>query len=608
MVWIQKTIFAKLYSINFDIPVSNRMKELKHLNKYFRKYKVKLLIGIFITIVARVFQLIMPSYVNKSIEVVEKFIKEELLMSEAKELLFEYILIIVGAALLSGFFTFLMRQTIINISRYIEYDLKNEVFDHYQLLSLNFYKKNRTGDLMNRISEDVNQVRLYGGPAIMYAIQTLTLFVFLVPLMFIKAPTLAIYALLPLPILSILIYQISKIIHRRSTVVQEFLSTLSTFTQESFSGISVIKAYALEPQINQELEMLALEGKNKSMDLAKVNAWFAPLMILLIGISNMFVIYIGGKQYINGEIESIGIIAEFILYVNMLTWPVAVVGWVTSIVQRAEASQKRINQFLNEQPSIINTVTEESEIQGKIEFKNVTFTYEDTNIVALKNISFVIDQGETVAILGKTGSGKSTILDLVARLYDIDSGEILIDGIPIKELNLNSLRKSIGAVPQDAFLFSDSIKNNIKFGKQDSTDEEIIAVAKKAVVHENIMGFAKQYDTVLGERGITLSGGQKQRVSIARALLKDPKIYLFDDCLSAIDTETEEEILKQLKKESKNRTTLIVSHRVSSAKNADRILVLEEGKLLQEGTHDQLNSVDGYYKELYRNQLSEKEK
>ncbi|RTE53073.1 ABC transporter ATP-binding protein [Arenibacter aquaticus] len=584
------------------------MKELKHLNKYFKKYRLKLLVGIVITIIARVFQLVMPSYVKKSIEVVEGFVGNNIIKAEAKEMLLEYILIIVGAALLSGFFTFLMRQTIINVSRYIEYDLKNEVFDHYQLLSLNFYKKNRTGDLMNRISEDINQVRLYGGPAIMYGIQTLTLFVCLVPLMFIKAPVLALYALLPLPILSVLIYQISKIIHRRSTIVQEFLSTLSTFTQESFSGISVIKAYALEPKVNTELKSLALEGKDKSMDLAKVNAWFFPLMILLIGISNIFVIYIGGKQYIDGEIASIGIIAEFILYVNMLTWPVAVVGWVTSIVQRAEASQKRINQFLQEKPSITNTVDKETPISGKIEFKDVTFTYEDTNITALKNISFTIEEGKTVAILGKTGSGKSTILDLIARLYDIDSGEILIDNTPIEQLNLNCLRQSIGAVPQDAFLFSDSIKNNIKFGKENSTDEEIIAVAKKAVVHENIIGFSKQYETVLGERGITLSGGQKQRVSIARALLKDPKIYLFDDCLSAVDTETEEEILNQLKKESENKTTLIVSHRVSSAKNADKILVLEDGELIQEGTHEELNSVDGYYKELYMHQLSEKEK
>ena len=583
------------------------MKELRHLDKYFKKYWFKLLIGIIITIIARIFQLVMPSYVKKSIEVVVNYVASQMTEPQARDLLLEYILIIVGAALLSGFFTFLMRQTIINVSRYIEFDLKNEVFDHYQLLSLNFYKKNRTGDLMNRISEDVGQVRLYTGPAIMYGIQTLTLFVCLIPLMFIKAPTIAFYSLLPLPVLSVLIYQISKIIHKRSTKVQEYLSTLSTFAQESFSGVSVIKAYNLEPQINNEVIVLANEGKDKSMDLAKVNAWFFPLMILLIGISNIFVIYVGGKQYINGEILSIGTIAEFILYVNMLTWPVAVVGWLTSIVQRAEASQKRINEFLKEEPEISNEVMEDTPIKGSIEFKNVTFTYEDTNITALKNISFTIDEGQTVAIIGKTGSGKSTILDLIARLYDASSGEILIDNVPVQKLNLNSLRSSIGAVPQDAFLFSDTIKNNIKFGKEDATENEILDVAKKAAVHENIMGFSKKYDTILGERGITLSGGQKQRISIARALLKDPKIYLFDDCLSAVDTETEEEILNNLKLASHLRTTLIVSHRVSSAKNADKIIVLEDGKVLQEGTHNKLIEIDGYYKELYINQLSAKE-
>jgi ATP-binding cassette subfamily B protein len=582
------------------------MKELKHLNKYFKKYWLKLLIGIVITVFARLFQLVMPSYVNKIITVVEQYINTDIVKETAKEQLTLFILIIVGAALLSGFFTFLMRQTIINISRYIEYDLKNEIFDQYQILNLNFYKKNRTGDLMNRISEDVNQVRLYAGPAIMYGIQTLTLFICLIPLMFIKAPTLAAYTLLPLPILSVLIYNISKIIHKRSTIVQEYLSTLSTFTQEVFSGVSVIKAYALEPQTNRELTQLAIEGKDKSMSLAKVNAWFFPLMVLLIGISNILVIYIGGMQYINGEI-GIGLIAEFILYVNMLTWPVAIVGWLTSIVQRAEASQKRINEFLNEKPELENSVSQSHKIKGKIEFKDVNFTYEDTEIHALKNLSFTINQGETVAILGKTGSGKSTILDLVARLYDTTSGEIFIDDEPIKNINLTDLRKSIGAVPQDAFLFSDSIKNNIKFGKYDATDEEIISIAKEAVVHENIMGFSKQYETVLGERGITLSGGQKQRVSIARALMKNPDIYLFDDCLSAVDTETEEEILSNLKKASNNKTTLIVSHRVSSAKNANKILVLENGKLLQQGTHEELNNIDGYYKALYQNQLSEKE-
>ena len=404
-----------------------------------------------------------------------------------------------------------------------------------------------------------------------------------------------------------MIYQISRIIHKRSTKVQEFLSSLSTFAQESFSGVSVIKAYNLEPKINTEVQSLAHEGKDKSMDLAKVNAWFFPLMILLIGISNIFVIYVGGKQYINGEIATFGIIAEFILYVNMLTWPVAIVGWLTSIVQRAEASQKRINEFLKVTPEIKNEVEKPTPIKGSIEFDKVFFTYEDTNITALKGISFRVRAGETLAILGKTGSGKSTILDLIARLYDVSSGSIKVDGVPITELNLYDLRASIGAVPQDAFLFSDTIKNNIKFGKEEASDEEIQQVAKMAVVDENIKGFAKEYETVLGERGITLSGGQKQRVSIARALLKDPEIYLFDDCLSAVDTETEEQILNNLKRVSSNKTTIIVSHRVSSAKNADKILVLEDGEILQEGTHEILIEQDGYYKELYMHQLSEKE-
>ena len=583
------------------------MKELRHLNKYFRKYWFKLLLGILITIIARVFQLVMPSYVKKIIETVENYLSADLTEAVARQQLLEYIGIIIGAALLSGFFTFLMRQTIINVSRYIEYDLKNEVFDHYQLLSLNFYKSNRTGDLMNRISEDVTQVRMYAGPAIMYGMQTLTLFVCLVPLMFIKAPTIAFYALVPLPVLSILIYWISRVIHKRSTRVQAFLSDLSTFAQETFSGISVIKAYVMEPNTNLQAQTLALEGKAKSMDLARVNSWFFPLMILLIGVSNIFVIYVGGRQYLNGEIESIGTIAEFILYVNMLTWPVAIVGWLTSIIQRAEASQKRINEFLKQEPEIQNHCTEPTPVRGKITFDRVSFTYPDTGIEALKDVSFEIAPGQTLTILGKTGSGKSTILDLIPRLYDVSSGRILIDDTPVEDLNLHDLRNAIGAVPQDAFLFSDTIENNIRFGKEDASMEEIESVAKMAVVHENITGFSKGYKTVLGERGITLSGGQKQRISIARALLKDPVIYLFDDCLSAVDTETEEAILSNLKKASRHKTTLIVSHRVSSAIHADKVIVLENGRVLQTGTHDELMAVDGYYKELYINQLSGKE-
>ena len=583
------------------------MKELRHVNKYFRKYWFKLLIGILITIIARVFQLVMPSYVKNIVQVVEEYAAGDLARSLAQQQLLEYIGIIIGAALLSGFFTFLMRQTIINVSRYIEFDLKNEVYDHYQKLDLNFYKSNRTGDLMNRISEDVSQVRMYAGPAIMYGIQTLTLFACLVPLMFIKAPTIAFYALVPLPVLSVLIYWISRIIHQRSTRVQAYLSTLSTFAQESFSGISVIKAYAMEPRINREASDLSIEGKEKSMDLAKVNAWFFPMMILLIGVSNIFVIYVGGVQYFKGEIESLGTILEFIIYVNMLTWPVAIVGWLTSIVQRAEASQKRINEFLKQEPEILNLQPEPSEIKGKIEFDKVSFVYPDTGIRALDSVSFTVHPGETLTILGKTGAGKSTILDLIARLYEAGEGEIRMDGVPLQDLNLHSLRTALGAVPQDAFLFSDTIENNIRFGKRDATHDEIEDVARQAVVHSNIEGFAKGYDTVLGERGITLSGGQKQRISIARALLKDPVIYLFDDCLSAVDTETEEAILVNLRKASREKTTIIVSHRVSSALHADQVLVLEKGKIVQSGKHADLVEKPGYYRELYINQLSGKE-
>lgn len=584
------------------------MKELKYINKFLKKYKWQLIVGVFITILATVFRLVLPEYVEQSVTTVEHYIlNENADISVVKSKLFNYILIIIGTSALSALFTFLMRQTIINISRYIEFDLKNEVYEQYQRLSVNFYKKNRTGDLMNRISEDVGQVRMYAGPAILYSIQTITLFVCVIPLMFYTAPKLAAYTLIPLPILSVLIYNISKIIHKRSTKVQQYLSRLSTFTQETFSGVSVIKAYGIEPRIDQQITDLAQEGKQTNMNLAKVNAWFFPLMILLIGLSNIFVIYIGGTQYINGEIASTGVILKFIIYVNMLTWPVATVGWVTSIVQRAEASQKRINEFMNLKPEIINQNQDTSIIEGNISFENVSFTYDDTGITALKSISFNIPKGETLAIIGKTGSGKSTILDLIGRMYEADQGVVKIDGTPVEELNLNDLRNSIGVVPQEAFLFSDSIKNNIKFGNIDADQRQIETAAKQAVVHKNIMGFTKKYDTVLGERGITLSGGQKQRVSIARALLKQPKIYLFDDCLSAVDTETEEEILSNLKKVSKGSTTVIVSHRISSAKNADKIIVIDHGQILEQGTHNELLNLKGYYYELYQNQLSEKE-
>lgn len=583
------------------------MKALKYLNKYFLKYKYRLLLGVIIAIFSNVLALQVPQLIGKSVNIAEDynnglvtdlvFVKSELLNN---------ILLIVGAALLSGFFTFLMRQTIIVTSRLIEFDLKNEIYQQYQRLSLNFYKKNRTGDLMNRISEDVSKVRMYFGPAIMYTMNMLVLFVVAIIKMYNIDPLLTNYTLLPLPILSVSIYVLSRVINKRSTVVQQYLSELTSSAQETFSGISILKSYGIEYKTTIEFENLADRAKEKNIDLFKAQALFFPLMILLIGLSNILVIYIGGLRYIEGSI-TLGVIAEFIMYVNMLTWPVAVVGWVTSIVQQAEASQKRINEFLEYNPEIKNNTTEITKIFGNIEFKNVSFTYDDTNITALKNISFKLQKGKTTAILGNTGSGKSTIINLIARLYDVESGEILIDGINIKQLNLDNLRKSIGFVPQEAFLFSDTIKNNIKFGDETATDKLIEQAAKDAYIHHNISAFNEGYNTYVGERGVTLSGGQKQRISIARAIIKEPKILIFDDCLSAVDTETEEIILNNLYNISKNKTTIIVSHRISSIKNADAIIVLENGKIIQQGSHNELININGYYKELYEQQLLEKE-
>ncbi len=583
------------------------MKELQYLNKYFAKYKYRFLLGIFITIIAQIFSLFTPKLISKSFRAIEEFHKSGMNASVIKTELTHNILLIIASTLIAGILTFLMRQTLIVMSRHVEFDLKNEVFRQYENLSQNFYKKNRTGDLMNRISEDVGKVRMYVGPAVMYTINTFIRFTIVIIYMYNVSPLLTLYTLLPLPVLALIIFRLSKEINKRSTIFQQYLSKISSFTQEIFSGIRVVKAYALENQYQNNLVDLAKESKTKSMSLARVQSLFGPLMIALIGVSNLVVIYFGGLMYINGTIKSIGTIAEFILYVNMLTWPVASIGWVSSLVQEAEASQKRINEFLKIEPEIKNKAEEHSVIKGEIEFKNVTYTYQDTEIIALKNISFTVKKGETLAILGKTGSGKSSILSLITRMYDISEGTITIDGEKIDEVNLSDLRNSIGIVPQDAFLFSDTIKNNIKFGKGNATDEEVFTAAKQAVVHDNIVNFNNQYETILGERGITLSGGQKQRVSIARAIIKDPKILLFDDCLSAVDTETEEQILNNLLKISKDKTTIIVSHRVSSAKNADKIIILENGKILQEGSHNQLVNQEGYYSELYLKQLSEKE-
>ena len=498
-----------------------------------------------------------------------------------------------------------MRQTIINVSRYVEFDLKNEIYNHYQQLSIAFYKRNRTGDLMNRISEDVSKVRMYIGPAVMYTINTLTLFIVALVYMYNQSPSLTIYTILPLPFLSISIYFLSKLVHKQSTIVQKHLSTLSSSSQEFFSGIWITKSFSLEEQTEHKFSDLANSQREKRLNLSKIQAFFHPLMLLLIGISNLIVVYIGGKQYMDGQIDNLGTIAEFIIYVNMLTWPVASIGWVTSLIQEAEASQKRINEFLIQKPSISNTNELKTKIEGNIKFENVYLTYEDTEIEALKGVTFEIKKGQTLAIIGHTGSGKSTILDLIGRLYDVDKGNIFIDGKEIQNLNLNNLRSNIGFVPQDPFLFSDSLRNNIKFGQNKASYKEIIEASKLAVVHDNIISFRDGYDTILGERGITLSGGQKQRVSIARAFIKNPKILLLDDCLSAVDTETEKQILSNINKITTGKTTIIVSHRVSSAKNADHIIVLNDGVIIQQGSHEELITNEGYYKELYKNQLQE---
>ncbi len=583
------------------------MKALKYLNKFFFKYRSRLVLGILITVVSKVFALQIPQLIKESLNIVEDYSTNRITDLEiVKSQLVVNIFYIIGAALLSGFFTFLMRQTLIVMSRLIEYDLKNEIFHQYEQLSLNFYKRNRTGDLMNRISEDVGKVRMYFGPAIMYTMNMLVLFIIAITKMWNIDTKLTLYTLLPLPVLSVSIYVLSGIINKRSNIVQQYLSKLTTYAQETFSGINVVKAYTIEGFTSNSFEDLANTSRDKNISLYKAQALFFPLMLLLIGISNILVIYIGGMQYINGEIENIGIIAEFIIYVNMLTWPVAVVGWVTSIVQQAEVSQRRINEFLEEKPDIKNYELAKSNIIGDIEFKDVSFTYEDTEITALDGISFKIKQGQTLAVLGRTGSGKSTIAALIARLYDASSGTIFIDHKPIKEINLDSLRESIGFVPQDAFLFSDTIKDNIKIGNQEATDQQVEQAAKSAYIYHNIVEFNEQFDTLVGERGVTLSGGQKQRISIARALISNPEILIFDDCLSAVDTETEEIILQNLNEATKGKTTIIISHRASSVKNADQIIVLDEGKIVEAGTHTELIERAGYYQDIYNQQLEEK--
>ena len=584
------------------------MTELKYLNKYLFKYKTNLLLGFFIIIIARILLLFTPGLIRESVNVIDEFRKGNIISIETVQTeLIQNIFLILLAAIAAGIFTFLTRQTIINVSRYVEFDLKNEIYTQYQKLSLSFYKKNQTGDLMNRISEDVSRVRMYFGPALMYSINTITLLIITFFYMYRQSPELTIYTISPLPILSYTIFKLSGIINIRSRIVQESLSKLSSFSQEVFTGIQIVKSYAIQKNKSLEFDNLSKKNKDNQISLVKMQALFFPLMILLIGISNILVIYVGGKQYLSGEIENIGIIAEFIIYVNMLTWPVASLGWISSIIQQAEASQKRINEFLKEKSEINYNENGLKKINGSIEFKDVSFTYTESNIKAIDRISFKLNNRKSLGIIGVTGSGKTTLIKLITKIYNIEAGEILFDNNSINEYDLECLRKQIGVVSQDSFLFSDSIINNIRFGKEKATLKEVENVCKIAGIHNEIIKFSNGYETILGERGINLSGGQKQRICIARALIKEPKILILDDCLSALDNETEEKIILSLKSILKDTTTIISSHRLSSVQNLNEIIVLDKGKIIQKGNHELLINQNGYYKDVYSKQLTKKD-
>lgn len=588
------------------------MKELKHLNKYLIKYKYYLLLGTLFMIVSNFFAVFPAQVVRYAFNLVkeniemyrlyEGFALQENFYDFFASSIFIYGGIIILLALGRGLFLFLVRQTIIVMSRLIEYDLKNEIYNHYQKLPLSFYRQNNTGDIMNRISEDVSKVRMYLGPAIMYSVNLVTLFLIVIPIMFSVNATLTWYSLIPLPFLSISIYFVNNLMNKRSEEIQKSQSQLSTLVQEAFSGIRVLKSFVREDDSLRNFTKETNNYKYRSLRLTFVDALFFPLIMGMVGLSVILVVYVGGVEVMNGAVTA-GNIAEFIIYVNLLTWPVTSVGWVTSIIQRAAASQKRINQFLENDTEIVSSKNIEKVFDGDIVFKNVSFTYPDSGIKALKKVSFSVKQGETLAVIGTTGSGKSTIANLLARMYDPTEGEITIDGIKIDEFKVSNLRGQIGYVPQDVFLFSDSIKRNIAFGANDLSEEQILQASKDADLHNNIMDFPQKYETNLGERGITLSGGQKQRVSIARAIARDPKIMIMDDALSAVDTKTENAILNALKKIMRNRTSVIISHRVSSAKLANYIIVLDDGEIVEQGTEVELLGQEGPYKELYNKQL-----
>ncbi|MBC6991691.1 ABC transporter ATP-binding protein [Hymenobacter sp. BT491] len=593
------------------------MRALASTNKYIYRYKWHFLGGVLFVALSTLLAIFPAQIVRYAFDLVSEGIDLYHLYAgtQAQSFVYElfgrnillYGLLIVSMALLRGIFLFFMRQTLIVMSRHIENDQKNEIFQHYQSLPLSFYRRHSTGDLMSRISEDVGRVRMYFGPAIMYFLQLVVLFVLIVPLMLMVNVKLSIYTLLPLPILSVSIYYVNNLIERKSDEIQRSLSDMTTFVQEAFSGIRVLKSFVREQDSHQQFTVASDNYREKSLSLNFVNSLFFPLILFLVGLSTIITVWIGGQEVIRGTITT-GSIAEFLIYVNLLTWPVTALGWTSSLVQRAEASQARINEFLNQKTNIISQKNVEREIQGDIVFDRVSFTYPDTGIQALKDVSFRIRPGNTLAIIGNTGSGKSTVAALLCRLYDVTAGDIRVDGVDVRDYALESLREQIGYVPQDVFLFSDSIRNNINFGLDNPTEERMLQAAKDANVYENIIRFPEGFDTKLGERGITLSGGQKQRVSIARALVKEPKILILDDSLSAVDTNTENAILNSLQRIMTNRTSLIISHRVSSVKLADHILVLDDGTIVQHGTHEELmEQEDGLYRALYERQLQSEE-
>lgn len=582
------------------------MKALKKLNPYFLKHKWLLITGGVFVIISVVFKLFPALLIRNSFDTIARVIEDYKSGAVRDETvrweLIRYGLYIIASAVLQGIFMYFMRQTIIVMSRHIEYDLKNVVFDHYQRLTQRFFKKNNTGDLMNRISEDVGKVRMYVGPAIMYTLNTGFTIILVISIMISVSPKLTLLTLIPLPFLAYLIYKVASLIQERSHAVQSQLSNLSTFAQESFSGTRVIKSYHKTPWFFEKFKEQALEYRSVNEKLFRVNAVFQPLMIFMVGLSTLITIFVGGKLYMAGEVSA-GNITEFIYYVNLLTWPIASIGWVTSLVQSASASMERLDEFLNEAPDFESGQYIPKEFKGRIVFEKVSFTYPNSGVEALKDVSFDLEAGQSLGILGKTGAGKSTVAALIVRQYDPTSGRITIDGVDLKEWNLPALKSHLGWVPQEAFLFSDTIANNIAFGMDAMDLAEVINAAKAAGVHDNISEFPKSYETRVGERGVTLSGGQKQRVSNARALIKKPEIMVFDDCLSAVDTETEEIILRNIKAATQDVSSLIVAHRISSVKHCDQIICLEDGRVIERGTAEELEQAGGHYTELVALQL-----